>query len=82
MYLIVLNNKKVKYTGFFIIIGTSFKGSPGLESDFSKKIFNDQKKILVKSFYDYKTLFFEESYLSPGEPSPSKNSFPFGTHIT
>ena len=46
-----------EHTGLFIIIGMTFRGSPGLESDFSKKIFNDQKKILVKSFYDYKILF-------------------------
>ena len=50
-------NKATLSTGLFIIIGTTFRGSPDLESDFSKKIFNDQKKILVKSFYDYEIIF-------------------------
>ena len=70
------------HTGCVVSLGTTFRGCPGLESDFSKKSFYDQKKILVKSSYDYKIFFFEKLFLSSGEPPSSKNSFAFGTHIT
>ena len=51
----------MNYTGCVKSPGTTFRGCPGLESDFSKKSFYDQKKILVKSSYDYK-IFFLRNY--------------------
>ena len=49
------------YTGCVKSPGTTFRGCPGLESDFSKKIFYNHKKILLKSSYDYK-IFFLRNY--------------------
>ena len=49
-------------TGCIRSPGTTFRGYPGLESDFSKKPFYDQKKILVKSSYDYKIYFLRNYF--------------------
>ena len=44
-------------TGCGVCPGTTFRGSPGLKNNFSKKIFYDEKRILTKSFYGYNILF-------------------------
>ena len=43
-------------------------GSPELKNNFSKKIFYNHKKILLKSSFDHKKIFFEKSLSSPGQP--------------
>ena len=47
-----MKKEKKIHTGCVKSPGTTFRGSPGLQSDFSKKVVYDEKKILVKSSYD------------------------------